>query len=407
MYWTFLVITACVLGLFGAVCYADDPKQSRVAAATDSAVRLLLGDVEAQHITPQVTVKDLLDKTHTADELVGVLSGAQQIGGPRWLDDQTCQVRLEIPADAVARDLEHIAATHEKTSPVSTDDVRRLARAWGDETFSATGTSTRASLESVRPPRSAAETWQVISDQGVRQSLIAARQQAINRVIDSLKPIHLTPGETFGDAFAKSPALADRLSKWLGERPVTLVDFRDDGQVEVTLCASPGEIYDYLRVALRDQKDVPQPANDRDWTSLREEITEKVAAPVGLGAAPEQQPPATQMMAVMLKSPPSWVDGQIDVTGSGSGSNNLLKNARVAQQHAMGKLRRQVFALPWADGKNLGEVSQGDRRLSDVVEQAIKQDARLYSTEYESDGSATVRISLDLRDLWQQIDPRP
>jgi hypothetical protein len=80
-----------------------------------------------------------------------------------------------------------------------------------------------------------------------------------------------------------------------------------------------------------------------------------------------------------------------------------LLSARAAEYAAASNLHRQIQDLPWGDGKTLGSAAARDPRLAAAIDQALARGARVYSVEYLSDGSATVHISLDLRDLWETI----
>ena len=69
-------------------------------------------------------------------------NAAQMIGGPRWLDDQTCQVRLEISGTRVAAALVQIANVNATKTPIAPDLLAGRLKEWDNRTFSATATST-------------------------------------------------------------------------------------------------------------------------------------------------------------------------------------------------------------------------------------------------------------------------
>src|SRR3954466_157910 len=116
-----LILLAAGAGI--APAHAEEPRadQARiegaarvtdqVSAATANAVEKIRADVEDEWLAPNLTVADFLDRTGAAGELTNTLRRAEQIGGPRWLDDQTCQVKLAIPGDRVAQALRDIATS--------------------------------------------------------------------------------------------------------------------------------------------------------------------------------------------------------------------------------------------------------------------------------------------------------
>src|SRR5437868_6006438 len=72
-------------------------RRLRVAAAAESARQTILQDVRNFRLSPKTTVGELVTAIAREDQLRSLVDGARQIGGPRWIDDQTCQLRLELP----------------------------------------------------------------------------------------------------------------------------------------------------------------------------------------------------------------------------------------------------------------------------------------------------------------------
>src|SRR5690349_15025028 len=75
---------------------ADDVARPQVLAATKDAVSNLLDEVARVPLNVRLTVGDFLRQTRSTEEMVRVLQRAQQMGGPRWVDDHTCQIELQI-----------------------------------------------------------------------------------------------------------------------------------------------------------------------------------------------------------------------------------------------------------------------------------------------------------------------
>src|SRR4051794_12674419 len=124
LFW--LVILTLLFGLTTARAQdardARDPRDARreqIDAATARAVDGLHRQINQETVGRGVTVGDLLDRTSSHEELDKTLQRAQMIGGPRWIDDHTCQVRLEISGPRVANALVSIASTKPKKSPIA------------------------------------------------------------------------------------------------------------------------------------------------------------------------------------------------------------------------------------------------------------------------------------------------
>ena len=139
MRWMAVIILGLVLPI--SALAGDDARQAKVDAATQNALSGMMADVARQPITPKLAVRDLLNSTNGADALMDTLKQADQIGGPRWIDEQTCQVQLEIAGQKVADRLVKISTAAGERSPVKAQTVRSAVRNWGRRTFTAVGSS--------------------------------------------------------------------------------------------------------------------------------------------------------------------------------------------------------------------------------------------------------------------------
>ena len=116
--------------------------------------------------------------------------------------------------------------------------------------------------------------------------------------------------------------VADSMANWLGSRPVILVDFREDRQVEVTLSVTPATLTAQLRSVLAARQDIPLPADEKAWATFAGGDFAADGLAVGAGRAIA----ATQAMTVVFlpDQPPDWVDRQLDADGSAQADNKLL-----------------------------------------------------------------------------------
>ncbi|MDQ3441346.1 MAG: hypothetical protein M3478_13455, partial [Planctomycetota bacterium] len=245
------VVTILLLLLAADVfAQADRAARDQERAATEAAVRGLKEVAGKETLAPGVTVATLVERTKGHDRLFKELSRAEKIGGTRWVDEKTCQVRLEISGARVAQALVSVAAAQPKKSPIAADVLAVKLKDWGARTFSATGSSTGAAeIEHARPGGESA-AWASVSDEARRTAVAAAKDNAVNQALDSVRDVLLPNGKTAGDAL-KDPAVRDKLHQWLATRPVTQVEFRDDLNVGVELAAPPAEFFEAFRDALR------------------------------------------------------------------------------------------------------------------------------------------------------------
>ncbi|MGA3065458.1 MAG: hypothetical protein ABSF29_01290 [Tepidisphaeraceae bacterium] len=386
------------LSVFPAAIAAADDQQAVIAAATASAVDRLHDDIDAESIRPDLTVKLFLDRTDSDSQLTTVLNQAQQVGGPRWIDSQTCQVRMDIPAPVVRDQLRLIAIDHSQTSPISAGDLARNLKSWDARVFSATGTST-GSIDLIRPPPGS-EFWQTVSESEIRQSVAGARQNAADRLLASIAPVSLAGGKTIGDALA-IPSVHQAMTDWIASQPITMADFQDDHQVQITLAVSADGMSEKLRNVLSARSDLSLPADDKAWAQVAAAISKNMSPPQGYGGAIAAV--ATQPQLISLPDPPpDWIFQQLDASASATADSPLLA-ARAAELAATSNLRQQIQKLPLPQGKTVQDLAAENPRFAQAIDRTLARSAHVYSVEYHPDGSASVRISLNLQDLWQML----
>jgi hypothetical protein len=252
-----------------------------------------------------------------------------------------------------------------------------------------------------------AAAWGRVSDEARRTAVAAAKDNAINHAIESVRDVMLPNGKTAGDAL-KDDAVREKLTQWLATRPVTQVEFRDDLSVGVQLAAPPAEFFEAFRDALRAGE--PDAAA---WDNVRADFERRLAAPsgtaavgAGAGAAPGAAavaPGAPAKGALQLPSlPPPWTNQVIEAEGAATAGGSKLKCARLAEAEAAKSFLAQVEALPLNDAQTLGQAAARDPRVGDAVNRAVAK-GRTYKVEYDADGGARVWVQLDLRHVWNEL----
>jgi hypothetical protein len=398
-----LSVLILVLMLFSSlVRAAEDVRDAQVAAATANAIEALRADVADERLSPKVTVQDLLKKTDSSNELMKALRRAQRVGGARWIDDQTCQVRLELSGDRVADALVQIAQTHADTSPIPADAIRQKLKSWDDRTFVATGTSAASELIGGLKPQAGNEAWASVSNEARKTAILSAKQSAAQRAIDGVKAIKLTKTKTVGDALSNTE-VNDAMMAWVQSRPATSVQFRDDLGVDVTLVVPPGEMFDVFRTSLHDKKDVPQPGSDEDWSRVRKEFVDRATNVTGRGRAVSHAPTQPQLLSILPDEAPKWVNQPLTAEATSErASGGKLRTARAAEDKAIVELRKKIDDLALSSSQTVGQASKQSKSLDEAIDQAL-QHAKPYKVDYRGDGSVSVKVMLDARDLWNSL----
>ena len=380
----------------------DDAARAAVNAATSNAIERLRDDVGAARITRDLTVDQFVQQTDSDAELKQVLRRAQQIGGPRWSDDDgLCQVQVEIAGDRVADALVRVAQSKQDRSPIRSEELARELKPWRERSFSATGkSSSYLRVQRIKPyPQ---HRWEGVDDGLRERALRAAQEDAGRRAMESVRNVLLAPGLTVGDALAK-PEVAQRMNQWFERRPIKTVSFNENLQVDLTLGAPADETFDELLGALGTQ--APQDAQALE--RARAEFVSRMAEPVGRASVARESVQSRPQEIEVPQQAPEWVNRQLDAEGIAPAppqqkGARALARVTAAQDDAIRNLRAQIGALPLSEGLTIDEAAKKDPRIVRALDRAMLR-ARLFKVDYGAEGGVTVRMTIDAQDVWDEI----
>ena len=384
---------------------AEDARRAQVAAATADALDTLQRDVLSAPVTPELSVEQFVEKTGSREAFAKSLRRAEQIGGTRWLpDDQTCQIRLELHGSDVADTIVQIAQAKPGAIDVPVDVLEKRVERLRDMTFAATGVSTGA-IDRLRPPADRG-AWRGVPEAALRAAVDEARRSAAGQVLQSVEGIAI-PGErdTRVAKLLADQKVHDALQGWLMNRPVTSVDFKPDLEVRVGVAADGEAFWEQLTAAVGDRKDLPLPSDEKLRAELRDQILRHVEPAVGRATAKAGGGPAPQAAQALEipRDPPQWVFRPVDARGVARPVDGRLKTARAAESAGRDRLRAQIESLQLSRKLTLGEAARRDSRVRDAIDRAV-EGARYRKVNYLADGSAEVTFTLDLRDLWSDLE---
>jgi hypothetical protein len=374
--------------------------RAAVNAATSNAIERLRDDVGAARITRDLTVDQFVRQTDSDAELKQVLRRAQQIGGPRWSDDDgLCQVQVEIAGDRVADALVRVAEAKPDRSPIHAEELARALKPWRERSFSATGkSSSYLRVQRIKPyPQ---HRWEGVNDDLRERALRAAQEDAGRRALDSVRGVLLAPGLTVGDALAK-PEVAQHMNQWFERRPIKTVSFNENLQVDLTLGAPADETFDELLGAMGPQ--APQDAQALD--RARAEFVSRMADPVGRASVARESVQSRPEEIDLPQQAPEWVNRQLDAEGVAPAvpkGARALARVNAAQDDAVRNLRAKIGALPLAEGMTIDDAAKRDPRIARALDRAMLR-ARMFKVDYDADGGVTVRTTIDAEDVWDEI----
>ncbi|HZL34443.1 MAG TPA: hypothetical protein VFC78_03975 [Tepidisphaeraceae bacterium] len=382
----------------------NEARKAQVSAAANDAADSLRREVLAAKLVGGMSVEDFITLTGSQQQLDDTIRSADQIGGARWLDGQTVQVRRELRGRKLVTTLLAIAVRHPQSLPVPLATFRnRLNTTLYSRTFSATGSSTSSAAAGALRPDPSQGAWRKVSDPSRREAIDSARKNAVDHVVDSLKPLQLDSGRRL-DEFLALPIIGDPLRAWLAARPVRSIQFMDDLEIRLTLAATPQELWPNLRTNMEKQSALPVPRARLAWEHLRKQVEARMAPAIGTALA-KAPAPATGPAVQLPAQAPAWIDGAAEGTGvSPPVGGNKLKTARAAEGIALAQLRGKLNALPLPGKLTLGDAADKDPRIKDSLSR-ILNNAHIAKVEYDTPmpGWVRVQMSIDLQTAWTEL----
>ncbi len=391
-----------------------DPRRAQQQAAQANAVASLREQVLGLEVGHGRRVRDLADDAHVSAAVSTALAAARPLGGPRWVDEQTCQVQVVVPGSAVADAVAGLVPHRPGGRP---DALSAELSKWRRTAFSATGSSVAGgtAVEQARP-RGSGGAWAGVGDDDRRRTVAAAQADAVRRALDDLHrvadPLPLGGGVRVGEVLAR-PAVAARVRAFLDAQPVTHIDFLDDRTVSLSVSVDPPGLARTVQRAVADDRPAASAATAADWTRFRRALERSLvpavtgtAAVVPAGLVPAGGA-AVPVVALPLE-PPGWVGDRLDAEGTApaAAGADRLKQAGLAEAAAVARLREQLLALRVGPQATLADATRADSLLAAGVSRVLS-DAHAYRVRYAADGSVTVRLSLDLRVVWDQLRSDP
>jgi hypothetical protein len=392
---TWLVTLAMMLSSASSLLRAaavNDVRRDQVAAANAQALTELRRAIYAESIGDGYTVRDLIERTGTKKRFAESITRANQIGGPRWRDE-ICEVKLEIPAARVRDTLVNIATIARLESPVPPAVLQGRLQSWDNRKFSATGASMGPGA--------------VVADNPRGKGVCDARDNAVAQTINVIKPIRLTGDKTVADALAQ-PEVGEEVERWLTARPITQIEYPNPSEAHVALAVQPDELFSTFRIAagaaaVKNQP-VPLPRDENEWNKVREEFQNRVTPTVTRGVAKSGAVAAVKHAALDVPgAAPEWVERQFEAEGKGTAKGSQLKAARAAEADAVNKLRAKLDPLPLTNGLTISQAVAQDNSIENALDRALVR-ARRTNVDYQGLDSATVKVQLDLRDVWRELE---
>lgn len=386
----FRILILLTLATWVRAAPADSREQAELASLV--AMERLRAEVLRAPLTSQLTVGDFIERTGSRGWMDSALDLAEQVGGPRWPDQQTCQVRLELRGSIVANALLEAARERGDRSPLPVDELARLAVPLRERVFSGSGVSVSADAID-RLPASAVGPWASVDASSRAAAIWSARQQAVAQAFKAIDTIVLPDGTTLAERRRVDPRLDESVRGFFAARPLVLLGWDDDltARVAVTIPV------DSFSQALSEW--IPGVEKNPAYREqLAAQLRDRPRLLLGESKAIAPGPATTN-----VDNPaPAWSRELLLVEGTAAAAASRLQTIRAAESDAQRRLRETVLSLPMGDGVPLSRRVSSSRSVEAAVDRSLSL-ANTARITFHADGSATVQVALDGRALWQAV----
>lgn len=222
-----------------------------------------------------------------------------------------------------------------------------------------------------------------------------AMRDARQRLKRDIMATEVEGGRTVG-ALLKEKGMEGELDRQLNEvEPVGGARWLDERSCQVRM-ELPGE-----RVAeIIAKASVGRPGERQVATQT---VSKMTFVSVGRGGPPDTAVRAEADRRLVPRQAPEWVNRSMSAEAWARASTSPLMAAQAAEAEARKALAQQVGALPLAYSLSLQQAGEKDPKIAEAVARALES-ARVKRTDYGADGSARVRVELNMGGLWDELN---
>lgn len=385
-------LVVILVWVLNGISQAQGDESGPVQAAWAAARSELNREISSATLKPGLTVAQLQEGLK-GFSFADVVENAQQIGPPRWVDQNLVQVRLQVPAGQVLECITRLPDDQVRVY-LGPSELARLKREWKTRTFQAIGQAIPASrLESLLTTIQTPD-WREISPVLRTEAAQKAREGAVGKLVHLTGQIRIGPDKTIEQLLV--PDGKDRLRTWAYTLPATSVQLKEDRQVEIGLYVD----HEGLEQQVRQSVEQGGLSTTESLSALSAGV--RTIPTILTGRARLEMPVSRVFIPDWGAVIPLWVNDPIVAEGSSRPVESRLKTARQAERIARNRLRERIEQLEMTPGQTLRQSVTSDPRVRQSIDRAVEQ-ARVYQVDYAADGSVTVRVTLDPNELLDEL----
>jgi len=402
-------------------------------AARADGIRKLAERIKGLKITSQTTVQDFVTESDTIQTALNThLMGMKEVS-VKYLEDDSCEVVMEIKLSQVIATLKTIHASHYKGNKIKARDFQQMSTTNKITVIRETGSGVpRPELiqDPLVPPAAGAtqatfsgasaaarKYWaQYCTARGRLMAERAARADAMRKLAERIKGLRITSNTTVQDFVTESDEIRTRVNTYIrGMKEVGRRYHKDELIVEVEMQIKLRQFY----LSLKSWTSTHLRGNNVRLRQVEDAVVrskDTVITETGMGIPPEAylKTAATvtirRTVAVAAAAPP-WATQTLRAKGNAAidqGNANAaqakLMAKRAAELDARRKLAEQINGLRITSNTSVVDfVAQNDQIRTSML--TFQQGAGVVDNTFKiaADGTAEVIVELELTPLWNSI----
>jgi len=435
-----MILVACAAVLAGGLAWAQDAvEHQRLAqrkllayrAARADGIRKLAERIKGLNITSETTVADFVAESDRIDTaMTAFLTGVREKGDPKYYDDGSCELVMEVTIETVIINLRSIHDHYYHGDAIEIDDFDEMTLTNERKVLTETGMGVMPEEEEMIDVDSdvgsadsraylvgpAGDFWDAhCTAQGRLMAVRAARVEGIRRLAERIGGVVIDSETTVRDFVAQSDYIDLATNTFLRGVRETRVRYHDNElivevEVEVTLRDVLVSVLAWAETEI-DGDDVRIEALEEIIVETRD----RVLSETGMGVPPERylkgDTDAVVGVIGMITAPPGWVHDIHRAVGMAAIDEDMDNEAqarlmafRAAELDARRKLAEELGGLFIESDTTVQDfVTENDTIRTRML--AYMQGARVLDDTKEvlSDGSVEITVEIELYPLWRLI----